>query len=489
MRGLVLAGLAVAIAAALLMWLAHPEETAPVRKQVVAERTAREMPSLTPTEESAVDDLGDVREVERPTLLSVRVVDVDRRPVPDAAVNFADSASYTMERERTDATGLAKRRVARGTVRVMAFAGTTWIEKQIEVTSADPQTVELTFDRRAGQKLTVIVQDETGVPIAGIPLRLAEAGERGETGADGKHTFTGLLGGTYRVTVRPRGQPELPGRAVDDDHSVTVATGRTGVITMQRNGWVVGSVDSARAALTQVLVERLDASAEIKHASFVNARFSAEVPPGMYRVTGRTEQTFATANVSVRPGEQTEARLAHVESATLIVTAMRFPEHVPNAGVSCVAGRSSSVMTDERGVATLRDVFPGHVEVRCYSNWDLDGRHAARFVEAEPGLVTSVRLDLVTRESLGVLGANVVPSSDPSIYMFTAVSVDGPAAKAGISNGDLLVTVEGVPATGAIAATAAEYATTRRPGHQLNVGVRAKHGVYVINLTVTIGKL
>jgi hypothetical protein len=180
----------------------------------------------------------------------------------------------------------------------------------------------------------------------------------------------------------------------------------------------------------------------------------------------------------VRPGDKTQIAIDATRPATLYGLAFRFPDKAPAAGYRCQVGRTQTT-TDTRGAFTLTPVAPGAVEISCDKAPGY--AHGIARITAKAG-GNDVRVEVVEGATRDSLGAKLVPGADPTQRIFADVVPGGAAATAGVSDGDVLVSVAGVVAS---PDTAANYLATRPAGTSTSFRIRPKAGSVVVDLTLT----
>ncbi|MBV8757215.1 MAG: carboxypeptidase regulatory-like domain-containing protein [Deltaproteobacteria bacterium] len=403
--------------------------------------------------------------------LEIEVVDSDGAPVGGALVALtgegAAASYFATKRMETDKDGRIDRLgVTTGPVTVIAVAGGRTVSENL-LAREDTQRVRIAFDVRGGLAIEGRVVDDRGVGIGDIEVSLhAGASSDKKTDRAGRFRFERLLAGTYAVTAG--GMPDLAHQNVD-------AGTRDLVLTIPRNGHVEGTVDAP-----DFISIHLEGGKRTVPTMAKDGHFEVDAPPGHYRIVASVPNgnPIATAETELRPGETTTVHLHAGTTGSVRIVATSFGDSAPVAGIVCGAKHGvARATTDEHGETMLDQLPAGDEEIVCIRGHDVVGRTT---VKVDPRAAHTVRLAIVSGDTdadAHRIGADVVHG------VFANVEPDGPAATAGIANGDELLAVDGIDATGPNADAAALYVQVHKT--PFRVRVRSKGATYAVDLTVT----
>jgi membrane-associated protease RseP (regulator of RpoE activity) len=196
--------------------------------------------------------------------------------------------------------------------------------------------------------------------------------------------------------------------------------------------------------------------------------------------------------VAVLAGEVAEDTVTIAAGGALTGLVRVFPGGAPAAGLDCHGLAPAHATTASDGSFTLADVPPGAQRVSCESPGGATQRRGgASFALTEGGSarveVWVVDVDTQRIESereVADLGADLVPAAGATVALAN-VTPGGPAARAGLQAGDVVVLVDGADATGTRAAAVDAYVDARVPGAHVSFVVR--RGTAQVTANVTLG--
>jgi hypothetical protein len=337
------------------------------------------------------------------------------------------------------------------TVHVGAFGSTN--ETAIVVDFAPLQIAGVVVDENgAGRDDIQITARALGRPLGdqgSTSTSLQHATSRANTDGAGRFVLDGLQQGMYELVVRgPTGSSVLRS---------DVSAGEVDLeITLPQHGRLRGTLE-AFASLPEV---RLGKTSEFswmlsERVAATGSKFAvSDLAPGDYMVVARGDERLAFAVVSVVPGEVAEVTLRGAEFVKVRGRVVEIAGG-PVGGMRCfvaaqlgAATASSwdpgllgvSAHTAEDGSFELQRIYQGPSAVVCrgseYSTGHvlLGGDHQ----ESTEVEVPVVRVG----GGATMFGAILVPLGDQ--FVFGRVAENGPAAKAGIREGDVVVSIDGM---------------------------------------------
>ena len=423
-------------------------------------------------------------ELEPTGRLDIRVVDLDGKPVQGAEVAVwgpAAVASYfPTSAAATDRDGAITRfGLTKGRVSVVVVIATEKIVQTAELsTPASQQSMQFVISRQGGFKIAGTVRDERGTPLAGAHVRIGSSVTI-DTDKAGRFTFEHLLDGKYQLTAWTG--PASSTTALDASTLEVESDTTDAALVVYRLGTLIGFV---RGFSEPPVIEILPIDPPTNRPHMTNATAKGITPIqlryGRYRILAFNPTEVGATEVMIRPGEKTQISLEASRPATLYGLATRFPDRAAAAGYQCAAGPRQAT-TDARGAFTLGPLAPGPIDIVCEDG--TTGVGSMRVVAKAGG--NDVRIEVVEAKNHLVdrLGAELQPRGDQLV--FANVKRGGAAATAGVSDGDVLVSVAGISATGPSATASATYLKTRAAGQTTAIRVRPKTGSAIIDLSVT----
>lgn len=206
--------------------------------------------------------------------------------------------------------------------------------------------------------------------------------------------------------------------------------------------------------------------------------------PGGYRVTAKTDTQAASAEVVVAAGQTINLTLSGADSARISGRVFDFKSKVPIEGMSCqvlpktgdtVPGAipATRARTGRHGEFKIPAAPPGDVLVRCAGLERLysDGLRALTLAPTQ-GLdidVPVVAWQDTVAQPIADVGADI--NLDALVPRLTRVQAGGPAAQAGLRDGDLVTQVDHASVTELSPTGVRMLITNRRPGSKVFLGV------------------
>ncbi len=380
----------------------------------------------------------------------------------------------------------------RHTIRPLEKAGFTpasgsW--PTVEITEASTTvTVDVQVAQEGGRAIAGTVRSDTGAAVVGARVSVDRYAEVA-TDAQGGFRFEGLVRDTASLRVLDASGASVERNDVRvGDEALVIVLPRTGAIA----GTIVSSGDDWDVTVMPLGDDRRTRrrwTSDVRGTSFLAAGLAS----GSYEVRVSGPAGAGKTTVEVRPGETLPVVIEISGSATIRGTARLFPGGTPAAGLDCSAG-SAHDRSAEDGTFVLKNAPAGAVvDVDCVAPDFARVGGASVDVPANGTASVDVHVMEIDMESLGPssasgdLGARLqpVPAATPAEVAFAAVVPGGPAARAGLQDGDVLVSIDGAPATGSVAAAIESYVATRGAGARVALVVR--RGEQAVNATVTLG--
>jgi hypothetical protein len=218
------------------------------------------------------------------------------------------------------------------------------------------------------------------------------------------------------------------------------------------------------------------------------------LPSARYKVLAECgDGGVATGWVTVEPAKTARLSLIIGAPGRVHGVARGFPRGDGVSGLQCAAGEVSAT-SGEHGEFTLESVFPGgEIELGCTSF----GEPSRRFVTGKTSI--SVRPAQLTNAEVFVVSLETGPGRTPSdlgatlsltthdgqpALAFSDVRDAGSAAQAGIRDGDVLVAIDGVPASGARVEVAELYLRSRSAGS--SIGAQVARSGQLLGVTILL---
>jgi hypothetical protein len=343
------------------------------------------------------------------------------------------------------------------------------------------------------------VETPDGAPLADIQVAAVTKG-RAEwddgrditstvTGIDGAFVLAGLVPGKYDLKARSQ-----YGAVVEEKQ---VAAGKADVrFVLPAPAAIEGDVVGFGAEF-EVTAGPGGLRPRIKGTSF---RFEA-LPPGRYIVSANSVAAGDTQAVEVAGGETKRLTLQSSGEARVDGRALDHATRQPIQDARChwhVLGADREetyfgahslmdVRSDHEGRFSLVVPARKRLSISCYpQDWATQETVDPR-VTLEPGGRAEVEVLFLTRRTTGetgYLGISHESASGETIIL--EVVADGPAARAGILKGDVILEVDGTSVAGWDDGTVRFLITDHRPGETVTVKVR--RGTEVLTIEVALGK-
>lgn len=443
-------------------------------------------------------------------VVSGRVVDRGGKPLADLRVSLRATPGAR------DAPGLGYSMTATGSDGEFTFASVPPGRYQIAVrdrligmpgilaeasltVSAGDDAVSLSEIEVEEPRMTITgyVTDASGKPRAHVGVRVQRASLRQRAGLwAGPQAWTGA-DGRFLITNLPAGDYSVHASTVHGEEAIAAKVPAGGHVALQlaASGAVEGRLVDFRA-WPRVTAKRLDGPLVIRTVLADGGAFRfPDLPPGTYALVASAPGEAAGTVVQIAAGGTAAVTLTAVGSGAVELSVVDFHTRAPAGPMRCefglqVAGRDylldgESATIGPDGTLRVAGVPAGGVTVRC---------RAGEGTQTEAGGVISLVAGAEARVELGVIarpaakrrasfGATMGAAlPEPRIERLWT---RGPAERAGLQVGDLIVAVDGVSVAGLSGDGVAALIAGKDPTHVLRVEVM--RGTRRITIEVRLG--
>lgn len=389
-----------------------------------------------------------------------RVVDSARAPVAGAEVviTVVGGDGPVGDRSATSDTsgGFRFDHLAPGTATLEARAP-SGVSPPMNVALADGQDrtgIELVLAGAATIKGRVV--DGKGKPVSGAAVMARPGNSKIKlrtvtSSSDGAFVLEGLAAGTQHAV-----QARHEGYANAFVRNVVPPADKVEVVLLSAGGvrGVVKVAKGAPPASFQVRAERFVEADGVVRPGAASSRFSSSdgrfeldlVNPGQYDLVV-TADGFAPVRpprVAVPPDGWAEIEVELAAAATVSGTVSSAGAPVAGARVAMSSGyEGPPVFTDAQGRFTLIDVAPGRRSISASKSGMVSAHRDDVAVRAGETVAVELTLGAAGNKKEGGIGL-VLASTTQTRPRIAAVARRGPAFKAGVARGDLLLAVDGI---------------------------------------------
>jgi RNA polymerase sigma-70 factor (ECF subfamily) len=434
------------------------------------------------------------------------VVDQDGAPVPGVTVVFTHSGmdDVGVATTATDGSFRAATMIGGGDYRVTvrARAGSSGVLRPAQGGEFPPVTLangtsevtDLVLAVRL-DRLSIAgrVVDESGAPVpdARVAADMVQSGveprfgrwrlhSSSTTDTDGQFSIGDLSAGTYAVQARSNSGAEAIARGV--------VAGREDVaIVLPSPGAVEGSLEGFKEP-PRVFATRQDgnASGATARGTVTGTTFLMQpLTPGTYIVSARTGTQAASARVEVTTGATAHVTLTSTGSGSVAGRVRDFHSGAPAEGMTCVswprmgtdrtsAWAGNGVRTDRDGAFELTSAPAGDIAVVCHGSGSTHS-DGLRLVTVPPSQRLEVDVPVVRiRQDVSVILAGIGADFDEQSFIarLHRVRPGGPAATAGLQDGDVVIAVDGAAVTELSPRGVWFLVANREPGTTVKLTVR-----------------
>jgi RNA polymerase sigma factor (sigma-70 family) len=336
----------------------------------------------------------------------------------------------------------------------------------------------------------VVDSDGAPVPDARVSAELVEGNRSPRfasgvqlpadtTTVDGQFTLDDLLAGTYALRARaPTGVEAVLPNIRAGQRDVTLVLPNPGALEVTTVGF------KTAAQVTAIRTEMVGAEAPAFATAAGNVYRFKNLSPGKYAVTARSAAEVATTTVQVITGRTARTTLTSGGSGVVAGHVRDFKTQRPVEGMTCrvwprqgielaPAPPGEGVRVDAQGAFLMAAAPAGQIAIWCDGLWQ-NYSNGLRLITLSPSQRTDIDVPVVAWSeepgtTLGGFGAEF----DPRILVPRLVSVKpgGPAAAAGLQDGDVIVAVDGASVTELSPRGAWTLIINRAPGSKVKVTV------------------
>ena len=449
------------------------------------------------------------------------VVDQDGAPVPAVSVEFRHSGRDDLGFATTAADGSFRATTMMGGAKYLTTIRRRWNSRERLRPASGGEFPPITLADGASEVTGVVlavrldrlsiagrVVDESGAPVPdarvaaemmspGVPTRFGRWFHQASTvtDVDGRFSIGELSAGAYALQARSSAGAE----SVLDG----VAAGRDNVaIVLSSPGSIEGTLAGFRETPRVFALRQsprgsgFDVRGAVSGTTFI----MRTATPGTYLVSARTGTEAASARVEVLAGKTSRLTLTTTGSGTVTGRVRDFRSGAPVEGMTCVPwpmvgiGKSSGAVGD--GVRTgpdgrfeLTSVPAGDIAIFCHgggSYADALYTNGVRLVSMAPAQRLEIEVPVVKISEGGVL-AGIGADFDHTVFVprLDRVQPGGPAASAGLQDGDIVVAVDAASVTELSPLGAWFLMTNRPPGATVRFTVR--RGAKTVSGSLVLG--
>ena len=302
--------------------------------------------------------------------------------------------------------------------------------------------------------------------------------------AQGAFTIEALTSGTWALQART---PEGAEAIVDG----LAAGAKDVVITVRPPGGIEGTLSGYEE--TPVVYARAVGQPKFFPAQVDGSTFRIQLAAGTWVVTAMNLHEGDAQKVEVQEGVMAKVAMTSHGRGTIVGSVVEHTTRAPIPNLICHtvvrAGEDPGITnwdenlapkTDAAGQFTVDPSPAGDVHVSCFGDWAAMSQASAETTVPRGGKVT-VALEAVKRsgDTPGDIGAEL----DGAVPHVALVNAQGPAAKAGLRTGDVIVSVDGAPVAPLDSSGVEVLINNHPPGTKVALGVL--RGTQPLNVSVT----
>lgn len=440
--------------------------------------------------------------------ISGRVVSEKGEPVPGAFVVYELPTTHDEGRSITDADGhfMCNLMTGGGEYQPTVYPSQTSRTPYKAVTPPLPKALLKDGNSRVDgvtltikyERLTVTgrVVDPSGAPVPDAKVRAApDEGGRppsfnpwmplptAVTDAQGAFTVEALTSGTWALQAR---SPEGAEATVNG----IAAGAKDVVVTVRPPGGIEGTLVGYEEV--PVVYARSVGQAKFQPAQVEGSTFRVQLAAGTYLVTAMNLHEGDAQRVEVREGEMTKVTMTSHGRGTIHGSVVEHTTRAPVPNLVCHtvvrAGTEAGITnwdqelsprTGADGKFTVDPAPAGDVSVSCFGDWGTMSSASAQVVVPRGGTL-DVALEVVKRstDTPGDIGADLA-----DVLRILQLKPQGPAAKAGLLVGDVIVAVDGAPVAPLDGSGVEMLISNHVPGTKVTLGIM--RGTQPMNVTLT----
>ena len=343
--------------------------------------------------------------------------------------------------------------------------------------------------KRAHLSIAGSVVDGDGQPLADVHVAATRSdGDQAAVGNPWDDAFSAISAtdGSFHIDNLDTGLYRLDARDADGSEATmqNVAASATGVVVkLQAAGGIDGTLvgfavrPSVRAWRQQV------AGATPQYATGSDNAFSLRGLPAAQYVVSTIGSGGDAETVDVQPGQVASVTLRNRGAATVKGHTFDWSSGAPMPGLRCEIGMRSSggqpswdasnvAISDADGHFTIEGVAAGSIAVGCMGTniFVTDGAAALTLSDGQVGSAEIPVLERNQQHSPGTLGAEF-DMTGFLVARIIHVQPRGPADRAGVRVGDVIVSVDGKSITDLSPYAADSLIADRGPGAEARLGI------------------
>lgn len=329
------------------------------------------------------------------------------------------------------------------------------------------------------------VVDPSGAPVPDAKVRAASADGQPPSfnpwmplpsalsNAQGNFVIDALTGGKWALQART---PEGAEAVLAD----VTAGAKDVVITVRPPGGIEGTLAGYEEPPV-VYARAVGQQSKFLPAQVEGSTFRVQLTAGAWVVTAMNLHEGDAQRVEVREGVMSKVTMTSKGRATVTGTVVEHTTRAPVPNLTCRtvvrAGTDTGITnwdpevsptTDASGQFLFEPAPAGDIAVSCFGDWATFSTGSTQVTVPRGGKI-AVALEVVKRstDTPGDIGARIAEE----VPRIAHVTEQGPAAKAGLAAGDVIVSVDGAPVAPLDGSGVSMLIGNHPPGTQLTLGV------------------